>query len=171
MLTSRSFPAVKRQEREGLRAFGTKIREARVSREWKQDYVGSKVGVSGSYITKLEDGQQVPSPEVLEGLAKLLHLDAEELAFHAAPTAAERVPEEYRRFIRIVRHPESDDAPRARSGSRKEGRFPIVGLTSCGPLIEAIQADRLPHGELRTTEPWPEGLAEAKSMLIRLAPK
>lgn len=155
---------MKRKDREGLRAFGDRLREARLAREWKQEYVATKVGVSGSYITKLENGEQPPDPELLEKLAKLLHLDIDELAFLIAPATAERVPELYRRFIRIVPLPEAESAPRMmRSGTRAEGRFPLIGVSSCGPMIEAIQQDRLPHGELRTTEPWADAIALAKS--------
>lgn len=148
---------------EALRAFGERIRNARIGLGYKQDWIGTKIGVKGSYITKLEKGRQVPSPEVLRDLAKLLKLDEEELAFILAPAAAVRVPERFRQFITIVRHPEMDVAPRARSGTREEGRFPIYGLSSCGAMIEAIKSDRLPHGEQRTTEPWPEAVEAAKS--------
>ena len=151
------------QTRQAWRALGARLASARIDKGWKQDYVAGKVGVKQGSISRVEAGKAPPSDELLAELAELYELDMEELRFLLAPAMADRIPEEYRHFVRIERNPEAPNTAPMRSGKREEGRFPVYGMAACGSMAEALKNDRLPHGEKRTTDPWLEAVRVAKS--------
>ncbi|WP_409303130.1 helix-turn-helix domain-containing protein [Peribacillus sp. SCS-155] len=56
-----------------------KLREMRDGKGWSQQYVGNKLNISRSAISKLETGKQTPSIEILKQYAKLFHIDPQDL--------------------------------------------------------------------------------------------
>lgn len=64
-----------------VQTFGQLIRQARKEREYSQRELAKLIGVDYTYLSKLENDHAgyPPSEEVLESLAKYLHLDAQEL--------------------------------------------------------------------------------------------
>src|SRR5437867_3920376 len=58
---------------------GEEIREARKALGLTQPELAQQLGVSPSYVTKLEKDQALPSPERLLALADAIHLDRDHL--------------------------------------------------------------------------------------------
>jgi transcriptional regulator with XRE-family HTH domain len=84
-------------------AFGAKIRELRKARNLSQRDLATKVKVSFTYISKIEneklDFGDYPSEELIIKLAKVLQADADELLI-----LAKIVPESVRR--RVIQRPD-----------------------------------------------------------------
>lgn len=147
-------------EKQALKAFGAEIARARKQNtEHTQLSLAAALGVHSTYINKLERGKAggAPSPELLAELAKALDLSLDRLHLILAPAIADRLPEEYRKFVSV-----GQQAPQA-ADPQRAARFPVYGLASCGTLVEAVKDDRLPSGELRLSEPWPEAVGAASS--------
>src|SRR5437660_665485 len=58
---------------------GGEIRKARMRLEWTQTQLAERLGVTPSFITKLEKDESLPSRELTITLANLLVLDSERL--------------------------------------------------------------------------------------------
>ena len=84
--------------------FGEKIRELRKAKTLSQRALGDKVGVSFTYISKVEneklDFGDYPSEDLIRKLAKALGADESELFF-----LAEKIPEQIRR--RVMERPDA----------------------------------------------------------------
>jgi HTH-type transcriptional regulator, competence development regulator len=76
--------------------FGETIRQLRTSKGFSQRALGERVGVSFTYISKVENGKldfgDYPSEELIRRLAAVLDANEEELLF-----LAEKIPEPIRR--------------------------------------------------------------------------
>lgn len=148
--------------REARKNFGELVNKARVAKRLKQDYLAEKLGLSQGYISQIERGEgTVPDPAVIKGLSKILEIEEREMRLILAPAAIDQVRADFRELIEI-RDPEAPNTTPMRSGSREDGRFPKLGLAACGRLLPAIENDKMPHGERRTTEPWRAALDEAR---------
>ena len=79
--------------------FGKRVRELREHRGWTQKELTDRLGVSVSYISKVENERlhfgDYPSEKFIHKLAAVLDADEEELLL-----MADKVPEEIRRRIR-----------------------------------------------------------------------
>lgn len=62
-----------------LKGYGFKIREIRKSTNMSQEELGTKIGVTKSFISKLENEKTEPSLEMLNKIAKALDVDIAEL--------------------------------------------------------------------------------------------
>ncbi|NVJ66140.1 MAG: helix-turn-helix transcriptional regulator [Gammaproteobacteria bacterium] len=47
-----------------------KLREIRNSKGWTQGYAAKQIGIQQSYLSKLENGQAIPSAEIIKSIAK-----------------------------------------------------------------------------------------------------
>ena len=74
--------------------FGVLLRKKRKARGMSQNELARKTGVDASYISKLEQGKEKPSPQVVRKLAGLLDADPGEFEL-----AAGQVPEEFKKVI------------------------------------------------------------------------
>ncbi len=76
--------------------FGDKLRELRTAKSLSQRALGERVGVSFTYISKVENGKldfgDYPSEDLIRRLAAALDADEEELLL-----LAEKIPEPIRR--------------------------------------------------------------------------
>lgn len=76
--------------------FGDRVRELRTARGYSQRALGERVGVSFTYISKVENGKldfgDYPSEDLIRRLAAALDADEEELLM-----MAEKIPEPIRR--------------------------------------------------------------------------
>ncbi len=84
--------------------FGEKIRELRKAKNLSQRALGDKVGVSFTYISKVEneklDFGDYPSEDLIRKLAKALGADESELFL-----LAEKIPEQIKR--RVMERPDA----------------------------------------------------------------
>lgn len=158
------------------------IRKAREKKyPGKQEAAARALGIQPPYLSRLETGKGVPSIDLIERMVE--ELDADRGALMGALAAIEREKVDARLRPFLVPDPTDSATVKSNANARKEGRFPLVGLAACGDLMEAIKRDDpLPHGEVRTTDPWPEALkrvkskrafaviAEGKSMLPTIGP-
>jgi len=58
---------------------GSNLRFWRNIRGLKQEYIGKKIGLNRSYISKIENGEANPSLEYLSKIAQLLNVDIEDI--------------------------------------------------------------------------------------------
>ena len=76
--------------------FGDRVRALRTARGYSQRALGERVGVSFTYISKVENGKldfgDYPSEDLIQRLAAALDADEEELLL-----LAEKIPEPIRR--------------------------------------------------------------------------
>lgn len=74
--------------------FGSKIREARIAKNLRQNELARQIGRSPSYVNKIERKNYKPPPDIISKLAQALDLLENEL-FRSArtipPTAAQRI--------------------------------------------------------------------------------
>lgn len=84
--------------------FGQRIKELRKTQNLGQRGLAQRVGVSFTYISKIENHQldfgEYPSDELIRKLAKALDADEDELLL-----LAEKIPEQIRR--RVLQRPEA----------------------------------------------------------------
>ena len=57
----------------------TRLKYARLMKEWSLDKLGQEAGLGGSDLSKIERGRLVPYPPQLERLSKALGISAERL--------------------------------------------------------------------------------------------
>jgi transcriptional regulator with XRE-family HTH domain len=57
----------------------TRLKYARLMKEWSLDKLGQEAGLGGSDLSKIERGRLVPYPPQLERLSKALGIPAERL--------------------------------------------------------------------------------------------
>ncbi|MDQ0218467.1 helix-turn-helix domain-containing protein [Peribacillus cavernae] len=55
------------------------LKKLRIQKNWTQDYVGNKLNISRTTISKFETGRQVPAIEVLMRYAELFRIEADYL--------------------------------------------------------------------------------------------
>ena|SRR6476646_8708259 len=72
--------------------FGDRLRQLRLSRNYSQRDLGRLLSISYTYVSKLENGatEHPPKEQLLEQMADLFGVDAEDLTF-----AAGRIPSAY----------------------------------------------------------------------------
>jgi transcriptional regulator with XRE-family HTH domain len=58
---------------------GTKLRFYRYKAGWTQEELARAIGITSAYLSNVEHGKRVPSPSVMESLAKELSVRTEEL--------------------------------------------------------------------------------------------
>ena len=84
--------------------FGERIRELRLAKNLGQRALADKVGVSFTYISKVENGKldfgDYPSEELIHKLAKALGADTDELLL-----LAEKIPDEIKN--RVLERPDA----------------------------------------------------------------
>lgn len=89
---------------------GEYIRQARVRSGIRLRELAAKLSITPSYLSDIENDRRVPSQEVLEGIARQLGLDVNELMARAGRLDPEvrqylmRSPGAVRLFRRIARH-------------------------------------------------------------------
>lgn len=64
---------------ENVNGYGEKIKTFRRALKWKQETLGNKVGVTKSYISKLEGEKTTPSLEMLARIAQALGVEIGDL--------------------------------------------------------------------------------------------
>ena len=76
--------------------FGTQLRELRKAKQLTQRDLAKKVGVSFTYISKIESGNAgyIPSAETIKRLAAILEVNEDELLL-----LAKKIPESVRNVI------------------------------------------------------------------------
>ena len=113
-------------------ALGRELREVRRLRGLSLKAVGEPAGVSATYLQKIERGQvEWPSPQVLEGLARVLELDYGELLARVG-----------------YRIPDPAQGPPARA-ARSRPRAPVALASAKGSLIRRVfQSDEVTDEEL-----------------------
>ncbi|XQF92916.1 helix-turn-helix domain-containing protein [Pseudoalteromonas espejiana] len=58
-----------------MQALGMELKRLRANKKWTQAFAAREIGIQQSYLSKLENGQFIPSPEVIEKL-KLCYSEA-----------------------------------------------------------------------------------------------
>ncbi len=89
------------------RGFGVELRRLRVREKLTQRQLAELLGVTNSYLSKLETGEGSPGEELVRGIAEQLAGDEEMLLVLAGkvpPALAERAgqDEEFARFLRLL---------------------------------------------------------------------
>jgi len=56
-----------------------RLKELRKSRDWTQDFLAEKLGVSKSHVSEMETGKKNPSAPMLDKIAKTFSLKVPEL--------------------------------------------------------------------------------------------
>lgn len=145
--------------------FGRRVRAARDARTnpvLKQETLASDLGINAGYVSKLENGKlpTPPAEKLVIALADYFELNADELLIILLP-ALKKIPERLRDRLQVLT--KTPPAPST------EGRFPVFGLASCGPAVEAVLRDKTPTGEERMTEPWPRALEELSAKSAKRA--
>ncbi len=51
-----------------MQALGMELKRLRANKKWTQAYAAREIGIQQSYLSKLENGQFIPSTEVIEKL-------------------------------------------------------------------------------------------------------
>jgi transcriptional regulator with XRE-family HTH domain len=75
---------------------GKRIKQARLAVKFSQRELASRVGVTYPHISKIEIGTETASSELLERIAKEVHVDPDELLF-----LADRMPEDIQETLAI----------------------------------------------------------------------
>ena len=89
---------------------GDYVREARQRANLRLRELAGELGITPSYLSDIENDRRVPSQEVLEGIARRLHLDLDELLARAGRLDPDterylrRSPAAVRLFRRIAEH-------------------------------------------------------------------
>ena len=68
----------KKKDKYDFRAFGLKIKEARVKQGLTREQVGGLIEIDPRYLTNIENKGQHPSIQVLYDLVSLLHVSVDE---------------------------------------------------------------------------------------------
>lgn len=95
---------------------GAYIRQARVRQGVTLRQLASRLGITPSYLSDIENDRRVPAQEVLEGISRHLRLDLDELLARAGrldPETQEylkRSPAAIRLFRRIAAHGLDEEA-------------------------------------------------------------
>lgn len=58
-----------------LKGYGKRIKELRKKKKWSQEFLGEKIGVTKSFISKIENESYKPNLETLNDIAKVLDVD------------------------------------------------------------------------------------------------
>lgn len=62
-----------------LSSIGKHIKELRLLKEWKQQTLADKVGVTATYIGQIERGEKLPRVELLIDITKALEASSDEI--------------------------------------------------------------------------------------------
>lgn len=54
----------------GMQSLGKELKRLRSDKKWTQAFAAREIGIQQSYLSKLENGQFIPSPEVIEKLKR-----------------------------------------------------------------------------------------------------
>lgn len=60
-------------------SIGLKIKALRIEKKWSQGFLGAKIGVSKTQISKYESGENVPPLDKINRMAELLGVNPEDL--------------------------------------------------------------------------------------------
>lgn len=74
----------KKEDKYDFRAFGLKIKEARMKQGLTREQVGAKIEIDPRYLTNIENKGQHPSIQVLYDLVSLLHVSVDEFFLPAS---------------------------------------------------------------------------------------
>lgn len=74
--------------------FGKMLKDLRRSKRMTQRKLAEEVGINFTYISKIENGAEPPSEEVILRIAEVLDADSEKMML-----AAKKVPQEMRKTI------------------------------------------------------------------------
>lgn len=61
------------------RLLGKRVQKRRKQLKYTQEYLAEKVGISRAYMGYIEQGRNIPSIEVVNKIARLLHIPLSEL--------------------------------------------------------------------------------------------
>ena len=70
----------------GLKSFGMRVKELRVSRKLTQEQVAEKCGISSKYVSRIEMGHHFPSFDILVKLSAVMKVEMSDM-FDFAHTA------------------------------------------------------------------------------------
>lgn len=94
----------------GPDTLGEYVRQARLRSNLRLRQLAEQLGITPSYLSDIENDRRVPSQEVLEGIARHLRLDMDELLARAGRLDPDterylkRSPAAVRLFRRIAEH-------------------------------------------------------------------
>lgn len=73
----------------GLKSFGMRVKELRVSRKLTQEQVAEKCGISSKYVSRIEMGRHFPSFDILVKLSAVMKVEMSDMFdfAHAAKSA------------------------------------------------------------------------------------
>lgn len=74
-----------------MQALGMELKRLRSDKKWTQAFAAREIGIQQSYLSKLENGQFIPSPEVLEKLSSCYGISFNEY-LPASPIKAAQTP-------------------------------------------------------------------------------
>jgi HTH-type transcriptional regulator, competence development regulator len=130
---------LKRKKETALQTFGQRVRELRRTKNLGQRALAAKVGVSFTYVSRIEnenlDFGPYPSEELICKLAKALDADADELLL-----LAKKVPEGIKR--RVLERPDAFRKLAALDDKTLDGL-----LVQIEPLPQKMRRKRLDPGE------------------------
>lgn len=138
-----------------LSRLGALIKEARSKKyEGKQEHLARELGVSAPHLSRLENGKSPPSLPLARRLAERLDLDIGLIrSLLRQHWDSERIPMELRSAVDKTGHA---PPPELVAASRSRMR-PVLGRTSAGPWLEAINSGESGNHLERYRFPIPKG--------------
>jgi len=70
-----------------MSSLGTELKNLRANKKWTQAFAAREVGIQQSYLSKLENGQFIPSPDVIEKLSACYQVSFDHLIPNQAKTS------------------------------------------------------------------------------------
>ena len=129
--------------------FGQYVKRIRESAGLSREYVADRIGVHVSYMGHIENGRNMPTPELMRGLSLALGVPLETLMVKAGyidPTPATELAErladreaKLRRIGELAKSIIDLDKPVPVPGASPAIRVPVLGKVPAGPLMEAIE--------------------------------
>ena len=104
----------------------------------RQDEFAKSLGVSPSYISRIETGDAIPGPKFIKTLGEKYDR-----------IAGRKLLALYRKHHELEDEDtdEGPPAPVVKSPARKDGFLPLVGRAACGTWMEAVETGSRPSGE------------------------
>lgn len=70
-----------------MSSLGTELKHLRANKKWTQAFAAREIGIQQSYLSKLENGQFIPSPDVIEKLSACYQISFDHLIPNLAKTS------------------------------------------------------------------------------------
>ncbi|MBE0358596.1 helix-turn-helix domain-containing protein [Pseudoalteromonas aliena] len=70
-----------------MSSLGMELKRLRANKKWTQAFAAKEIGIQQSYLSKLENGQSIPSPDVIEKLNVCYHVSIEHFVPNQEKTA------------------------------------------------------------------------------------